>query len=208
MAGYYYLLSGLPNLGMDVLPFTVDELSTYLSEELTEMDNQLLALVSVPAKERDETYYATCHESASVFINEWATFQQQLKNVLAVLSQRILQEAGIAIDDIIVGDTEFNQALVSSSARDFGLSGVYPWVEAVVEASSLEGVEREKRLDEIQLEVLDELTPEGTFAIEEVLAYFEKYTLNARWHSCTREIGTAALEQRVSEIEAAMDLTF
>ena len=68
--------------------------------------------------------------------------------------------------------------------------------------------ELEKRLDEIQLEVLDELTPEGTFAIEEVLAYFEKYTLNARWHSCTREIGTAALEQRVSEIEAAMDLTF
>ncbi|GEM_PF-6347016 len=208
MASYYYLLTGLPNLGAETLEFSVDELASYLSEELTESDNQLLQLITTDIKQRDADFYARCQSQKQGFIKDWFEFQQQFRNTLATLSKRILQDAGIKIDDVLIGDNEFSQALNSSSAREFGLGGIYPWVEDVVEASSLEGIEREKRLDEIQLEVLDELTPHGTFAIEEVLAYFEAYKLNARWHSCTREIGSAALVQRVNEIEAAMDLTF
>lgn len=208
MAGYYYLLAGLPNLGGDTAEFTVDELATYISQEIIPADQELLQFISTDLKQRDAAFYTRCQNQDSGFIKSWFEFQQQFRNILALLSQRILNDAGIAVDDVLVGDDEFIQALNSSSARDFGLSGVYPWVEDVVEASSLEGVEREKRLDEIQLEVLDELTPHGSFAIEEVLAYFEAYKLNARWYSCTREIGSAALAQRVNEVEAAMDLTF
>ncbi len=88
-------------------------------------------------------YYAYAMKCKNKFVSAWFSFNLVINNVLVALTARKFK---VDVAPLIVGDTEVCEALRTSNARDFGLSGEVEWLDLLVKISETEElVEREKK---------------------------------------------------------------
>ncbi len=86
-------------------------------------------------------YYAYAMKCKKKFVSAWFGFNLVINNVLVALTARKFK---MDVAPLIVGDTEVCEALRTSGARDFGLSGEVEWLDQLVKISEKEElVERE-----------------------------------------------------------------
>ena len=108
---------------------------------------------------------------------------------------------GLDKSQYIVGDNEVAEALRTSNARDFGLGNdveYLPALQHIAEESDL--MLREKKIDTLKWNWLEEQTFFKTFDIESVFAYLLKLEMIERWVSLDKETG----EKTFREIVGAM----
>lgn len=136
------------------------------------------------AKGSEEThltalFYEYAQQSSNAFVRTWFEFQLNLHNVLTAVSCR---KYGMDIEAQLVGDNEVSQALRTSSARDFNLSGIFPAIESILRMSDEKDLlVKEKKIDRLQWDFLDELCTDYYFSIEVLLAYLVKLQSVERW---------------------------
>lgn len=219
---YNYLLGGLNDLQVNgKQELSREELMLQLQDQLTAHDLELLEQIcqtpesmEIPVDEdgeREETllseadykvqlFYNQAMKSKNKFVRDWYEFNLNLNNVLAAT---ICRKHGFDINKTIVGENEVAQTLREhASEKDFGLSAILPElgeIMVIVETEDLK--EREKKIDALRWQWLEEHTMFNHFEIENVLVYWLQSEILHRWDKLTMEEGQRVFRELVADMK-------
>lgn len=143
-------------------------------------------------------------ESTEGFIRDWYTFERDLRNLLAGLAVRRYK---LGFEGQLIGDYPLTAALRSSHARDFGLSGEYPYIERLLQWEDNNWLEREMALETMRWNNIDQCNTFNYFTVEVLLGYLLKLMLLERWAPMDKVDGEAAFRQLVGELENSVQFT-
>lgn len=132
-------------------------------------------------------YYEYAMKCGNKFIASWFEFNLIINNILVAFTARKYKWD---IAQNIVGDTEISEALRTSGARDFGLAGEVDCLEQLMKISEItELVEREKRLDSLRWNWIEEATFFNYFTVERIFAFLLQLEMIERWIALDKEKG-------------------
>ncbi|MDR1755409.1 MAG: DUF2764 domain-containing protein [Culturomica sp.] len=158
--------------GQVLPPYLQDFIARFKAEELHPFGQKPENVLSC-------LYYDSLIHSGNAFLAGYAAFSLNLKNLSAALT---CKKYGKELEAEIVGENQFAQALKTSRARDFGLSAEYPWVEQVVRLMENENLtERERGLDNLVWEYVEEQTTFTYFSIDRILGLAVQGMIVERW---------------------------
>jgi len=143
-------------------------------------------------------YYDFLLKSPNKFIREWAEFNLNINNVLIALSSR---RNGKQYIPYIVGHNEVAETIRTSNARDLGLSEIfeqYEEVRRIDEEPNL--IERERKIDELRWNWIEEVNFFNYFTIEKVIGFLLKLQMVERWTSLNEEKGKEIFHELVDNM--------
>ncbi|MDR3119380.1 MAG: DUF2764 domain-containing protein [Mediterranea sp.] len=145
-------------------------------------------------------YYAYGMEHKNTFAASWFEFNLTLNNVLAAL---VARKYKMDIAPNIVGDTAVTEALRTSGARDFGLAGGdISYFDPLVKISEIdELLEREKRIDMLKWNWIEDETFFNYFSVERVFAFLLKIEMIERWLSLDKERGKEMFRELIASLK-------
>lgn len=200
---YEFLLAGLPELkaGSDA-PISLEKLDELFDEQLSASDKKLLDLLRVPIDE------ATLEEGLKAhnrFIREWFGFNQDMNNVLVA---QICRKHGFDVKQQIVGEGEVAEQLrTHTTQKDFGLNELPGDYQAILALAQIEDLmAREKAMDAIRFEWLQERIAFDFFSAEMVFAYYLEAVMLHRWSLLTIEEGEKVFRELVKEMKKGVKL--
>lgn len=170
---------------------------SYLREFITDFKEERLRYEVSPANVLSWMYYDYMMKSENPLIKEYAEFAMNLKNLVTALNAR---KYGMNIAKEVIGNNEFAVALRTSNAKDFGLALDYPYVEKVIalmESDDL--VERERGLDLIIWNFLDEAVTFEYFSLKRVISYMLRLMIVERWSKMSSESGRKVFMEMVEK---------
>lgn len=176
-----------------------DEFPSYLSTFIREYfamsadDNSLLE------NRLSALYYSYAMQSGNRFVSEWFKFNLILNNVLVALTARKFK---LDVASLIVGDTEECEALRTSNARDFGLSGELDYFEPLIKIAETENLlEREKKLDQLRWDWLEENTFFDYFTVERLFVFLLQLEMVERWIALDKEKGNQLFRKMIETLK-------
>jgi len=90
-------------------------------------------------------YYDYATSVNNEFISKWYDYERGLVNILTALNCKKHQ---INIEPELIGESELNEKLIKSNARDFGIGNDFPRLEQLLRAIDEPALlEREKKID-------------------------------------------------------------
>jgi hypothetical protein len=93
-------------------------------------------------------------------------------------------------------------ALRTSGARDFGLSAEVDYIEALIKISEVaELMEREKRLDSLRWEWMDEQTFFDYFTVERLFVFLVQLEMVERWIMLDKEKGNQLFRNIINTLK-------
>ena len=200
---YEYILAGLPELkaGSDA-PISLEKLNELLDEQLSASDKALLDLLRAPMDA--ETLEAGL-KAKNRFIRAWFAFNRDMNNILVA---QICRKHGFDLKKQIVGEGEVAEQLRTHAAqKDFGLNelmGDYQPILALAQTEDL--MAREKAMDAIRFEWLQERTEFDFFSPEMVFAYYLEAVMLHRWSILTIEEGEKVFRGLVADMKRGIKL--
>ncbi|MDE6173557.1 MAG: DUF2764 domain-containing protein, partial [Bacteroides sp.] len=103
---------------------------------------------------------------------------------------------------LIVGDTEVCEALRTSTSRDFGLAGEVDILEQLVKISeTAELLEREKKIDQLRWEWMEEASFFDYFTIERLFVFLLQLEMIERWISLDKEKGNRMFRSIIATLK-------
>ena len=124
-----------------------------------------------------ELYYQRAMNCGNKFIADWFEFNLNLNNILAAYTGR---KHKLNIE--VIGNNKVAESIKTSNQRDFGLTANFEnfdIFQRLADESDL--FEREKKIDLLKWQWLDEQTFFYYFSIERVFAYLVKLEIIERW---------------------------
>ncbi|WP_291529227.1 DUF2764 family protein [Bacteroides sp. UBA939] len=144
-------------------------------------------------------YYEYAMKCKSRFVSSWYEFNLTVNNVLVALTARKFK---MDIASLIVGDTDVCEALRTSGARDFGLTGEVGFLDQIVKISETEElVEREKRIDQLRWNWMEEATFFDYFTIERLFVFLLQLEMIERWISLDKEKGNQLFRSIIASLK-------
>ena len=132
-------------------------------------------------------YYEYAMKCGNKFASYWFEFNLTINNILIAFSARKYKWD---VAQNVVGNTEVCEALRTSGARDFGLSGEVDCLEQLMKISEItELVEREKKLDSLRWNWMEEATFFDYFTVERIFAFLLQLEMIERWIALDKEKG-------------------
>lgn len=144
-------------------------------------------------------YYNYAFTIKNEFLRNWFEYNLNINNILTAL---ICKKHGFSHKQMVIGNNEIAETIRHSNARDFGLSGLFVDYEAVnriAEETNL--LEREKKIDALKWNWLEENTFFKYFSIEKVLVYILKVQMQERWKLLTVDKGAEIFRELVGELK-------
>jgi hypothetical protein len=133
------------------------------------------------------------------FLRDWFTFELNLKNVLLVLAAR---KNAIPFEHQIIGHNTIAEIIRKSNARDLGISAEWPWIEKVLQIIDTEDIlMREKAIDLLRWNYLDELNTFNYFTLEVLMAYYIKLGIIERWLRLDQPTGEEMFRRLLGELK-------
>ena len=144
-------------------------------------------------------YYAYAMKCRNKFVSSWFEFNLIMNNVLVALTARKFK---MDIAPLIVGDTEVCEALRTSGARDFGLTGEVDFLDQLVKISETEElVEREKKIDQLRWNWMEEATFFNYFTVERLFVFLLQLETIERWISLDKEKGNQLFRSIIATLK-------
>lgn len=144
-------------------------------------------------------YYAYAMKSKNKFVSAWFDFNLTIKNILVAFTARKYK---MEVAPLIVGDTEVCEALRTSGARDFGLSGELDYLEPLMKISETEElVEREKKIDQLRWNWMEEKTFFNYFTIERLFVFLLQLEMIERWMALDEEKGSQLFRSMIAALK-------
>ena len=170
-------------------------LSTFISDYLnTPAESMVLQEDHLAA-----LYYEHAMKCGNKFVSSWFEFNLNINNILVAFTARKFKWD---IVSYIVGNTEVCEALRTSSARDFGLSGEVDVFESLVKISEItELVEREKKLDALRWNWMEDAIFFDYFTVERIFAFLLKLEMIERWISLDKERGNQLFRSIIESLK-------
>ena len=148
-----------------------------------------------------EAYYQSVEREGCRFLQAWAQFDRNLRNLAAAVSARAM---GRPISEVTVGGGEVVDAVEHNSAADFGLRGEVAYIDAVIAAIAEEAniVEKEHKIDQIRWSESESLSEFDYFDINALLAYLVRVNLVARWSLLDATRGREMFERLMAGLDS------
>ncbi len=133
-------------------------------------------------------FYESALKTKNKFLCSWFKFNLNINNLLTAIACR---KHGFNHKLMVVGNNDVATLIRQSNARDFGLTGEFEWYEVIARiAEESDLLEREKKIDALKWEWLEENTFFKYFSIEKILVYLLKIQMLERWKILSIEKGT------------------
>lgn len=149
-------------------------------------------------------YYDFGSKSENKFVADWFNYCLDINNILAAL---ICRKHGLDVKQAIVGNNTVAKAIRKNNTRDFGLTGIFDDLDALMllaEEPNL--LERERKIDQLKWNWLEEHTFFHYFSVERVLAFWLKCEMLHRWDNLTAENGQQIFRQLLDELKKDVKL--
>ncbi len=157
-----------------------------------------------PENELTTLFYQEALKENNDFLRDWFRFDLNIRNILTALGAR---KHKINYEHQIIGTDEVSEAIKKSHARDFGLAHEIDYLEYLVEAAKNEDIqEREKTIDQLKWDYLEDATFFNYFTIEKILAYIIKLGMVERWLAIDKEYGKEMFEKLLKELQSSYKL--
>lgn len=212
---YTYLISGLEDLRAGQQPkMSLADFMNLLQEQLTDNDMKLIELLQMKnddpvimeiweqeatqdrfaesivseADFRTQLLYEYGMRSCNRFVRKWFAFNLDLNNVMAA---SICQKHSYDISRAIVGENEVAQLLRKGGLnKNSSLAAVLPELGDIVALTNIDNLlDRERAIDNLRWQWLEDTTLFCYFEIDNVLAYFLKMKILDRWSGLSVEHG-------------------
>jgi hypothetical protein len=146
-------------------------------------------------------YYDFAMTFNNEFIHEWFMFEKTLHNVAAGINARNHNKK---TDKEIIGAGEADEDMRNAKSKDFGLSREYDFVDRLLDGFENKNLlEREKDIDLVKWEELNELTLFHYFSVEKVLTYIIKLGILERWDKLDKEAGQEMFNRLINELTSS-----
>lgn len=169
-------------------------LEQYISEEQGESNS---GKRKIPWEDRlSALYYEYAMKCKNRFVSEWFELNLNVSNILTAI---VCRKFGLEKENYIVGDNGVAEQLKMSNAQDFGMGNLLDYfseLQRLMEETNLQL--REKGIDLLRWNWLDENTFFKPFDIESVFAYLVKLEMIERWISLDKETGEKTFREIVS----------
>ena len=144
-------------------------------------------------------------KSKNAFIREWYGFNQDMNNVMVAA---ICRKHGFEVKKMIVGNNEVAETLrAHTTQKDFGLNEVMDNYQPILALATIDNLmEREKQMDALRFEWLQDRTMFDVFSVEQVLAYYLKVNMLLRWSQLTVEEGEQVFRSMVADMKKGIQL--
>ncbi len=144
-------------------------------------------------------YYHYAMQSKNHFVSTWYEFNLNLNNLLAAITARKYK---LDLSSYIIGSTEICESIRTSTARDFGLTGIfdqYDQVYRIAEISDL--VEKEKKIDLLKWVWMEEASFFNYFTVEKLFIFLVKLSMIERWISLDKEKGNEIFRKIIDSLK-------
>lgn len=224
---YHFLLAGLDDLQLGQKPkLPFPKLLELLEEQMSASDFALLQLLrkhnddpdilalmeddavrdrfneTLLSEEdfRTQLLYEQGMKSKNCFVRSWFEFNLNLNNVLAA---SVCKKHGYDPEKVIVGDNEVAQLLRKSGvSKNANLAAVMPDLKEIIAISEIENLlQREKHIDALRWQWLDDYTLFKYFETDNVLAYYLQAEILHRWDDLTREQGEQIFRSLLADMK-------
>ena len=188
MNNYEYIVASLPVIASDYRgPLDTDAIISEIRSQLSTKDEAVLdtLLKGFDSDSLDAEFYRTALASKNRFIAGYFGYDLDVRNCrVAYLNKALGRPEG---QDLLVLDED--------EPREFE---DLEKVNAVLEGSDI--LERERGLDDIMWERIDELTLMEVFTLDQILGFVAKLQIVARWLRLDPQTGRELFRQLVEEI--------
>jgi hypothetical protein len=146
-----------------------------------------------------ETYfYEYLLSLKNKFLHDWFALQLNFGNIATALNCR---QHGLSYENEMIGNNFVVSAILRSNARDFGLAQEFPEIELLLNAwESGNMLEREKAVDLLKWQWIDDQTFFEYFTIEKILGFMLQLEIVERWMLLDTKEG----EKMVNELLAKL----
>jgi hypothetical protein len=132
------------------------------------------------------------------FISKWFTYLFQLQNILSAISCRTI---GIDAKEHLVGKGELIEALTRSQAPDFGLKRDIDYIDKLISITEIPDImERERRIDLLKWDMVNELTLWEYFSTEYILGFMVKAQIVYRWSKLDSKVGQEMFKKLMADL--------
>lgn len=185
-----------------------DYMQTFLADRMAAGDDgaALAEAVGDDKAERLHSLYADSRLSSLYYdeairrtpegpAREWFRFSLNLGNLLTAASCRRL---GMDPKRYVIGDGDVAERLRTSTARDWGLTGELDYIDEVTAiAAEPDALKKERALDALRWQWIEDATVFRTFGVERLLAYLIQLDIIARWAAIDPDRGEEKLRAMV-----------
>lgn len=148
-------------------------------------------------------YYDYATKCTNGFVADWFAFNKNVNNILVAFAARKYK---MNIADAVVGDGEVAEALRSSGARDFGLTGMLDYFESVQRLNDNDRLqERERQLDDMRWKWLEDNSVFNYFTVERLFVFLLKLSIVERWEKLDADKGMQRYNEMIAELKSGMD---
>lgn len=147
-----------------------------------------------------EYYYDYALTSGNRFIEAWSHFNRSLRNILAA---DVAKSLGWDLKKYIVGDSPLERKLKASTGTSLGLDEEdleeLQRIQAILAEKDI--TRRERMIDLLRWEWLEESTFDQVFDIEAILVYYLQLRIVERWTSLNEQKGEATFRRIVASLK-------
>lgn len=153
------------------------------------LENQLTAL-----------NYQAMEQIPNEFLRDWFGFELNLRNCLVGLTCR---KFNLSSETELIGDNHVVESIRRSNLADFGLSKDFTYIDTITHwFDNDELIEREKGIDILRWDYLDQQVFFHYFSIERILSFMIKLGILERWLRLDRELGMKLFNKIIKELES------
>lgn len=150
-----------------------------------------------------EMYYGYVFKTKNKFLEQWFDFNRNIKNILTGLNCR---KYDLDVEKQLIGNNWITEQIAKSNAKDFGLSIDLPYSAEVIALAEKDNfLAREKGLDQLKWDKVEDLTLFEYFSIEVVLAYTIKLDIAYRWLKLDEETGREMFRKIIDNLKSSYE---
>ena len=134
----------------------------------------------------------------SKMVRQWYKLNLDITNILTAFLAR---KNGWNVSNHIQGSNEVTEMILTNNTKDFNLTAEYDYVQDLMRIVECEDpVEKEKRIDVLKWQWLEENTFFNIFSIDAVFAYLCKLNMLERWDKLDVETGQETFRQIIENL--------
>ncbi len=148
-------------------------------------------------------YYDHVRGCSNKFLRDWFEFDLNIRNIVAGINVRKHKLKG---KKYLIGDNYIVQAVRKSTLKDFGLANDFEYMEKLISVQDNDNLlEREKAMDIMRWDFLDEANTFNYFTVEVLLAYVIKLQMVQRWLDMDQETGQELFRKLLDQLEKSYE---
>ena len=144
-------------------------------------------------------YYDYAMKCGNSFVSAWFELNLDVNNILAAMAARKYK---MEVAKVPVGSNWVADVLRKSNARDFGLADELEYFDQLVRINdTVDLVDREKKIDLMKWNWMEENTFFNYFTIEKIFVFLMKLEMIERWISLDKEKGNEMFRQLIGQLK-------